>query len=52
MTKKTWMFGTRMTATVVEIRPGGTVRLGFQAPKEVGIWREELVPSVEGEVDG
>ena len=29
--------------TVVEIR-GDQIRLGIEAPREVAVWREELVP--------
>jgi carbon storage regulator len=30
--------------TIVEIR-GNQIRLGIEAPKEVAVWREELVAS-------
>ena len=39
----------RIKITVVRIR-GDKIRLGIEAPKEVAIWREELVASVESEV--
>jgi len=34
----------QIKVTVVEIR-GNQIRLGIEAPKEVAVWREELVPS-------
>jgi carbon storage regulator len=30
--------------TVLEIR-GNQVRLGIEAPKDVSVWREEIIPS-------
>jgi carbon storage regulator len=35
--------------TIVEIR-GDKIRLGIEAPKEVAVWREELVASAEREL--
>ncbi len=32
----------RIKVTIVEIR-GDRIKLGIEAPKEVGVWREELV---------
>jgi carbon storage regulator len=32
----------RITVTVVEIR-GGQIRLGVEAPKEIPVWREEVL---------
>lgn len=32
-----------VTVTVVDVR-GDKVRLGFEAPKDVSIWRSELLP--------
>jgi carbon storage regulator len=37
----------RIVVTIVEIR-GGKIRLGIEAPKEVPVWREELVASPNG----
>ena len=34
----------QIKVTVVEIR-GDKIRLGIEAPKEVAVWREELVAS-------
>jgi carbon storage regulator len=34
----------RIKVTVVEIK-GGKIKLGIEAPKEVGVWREEIVTS-------
>ena len=38
------VIGGRIKVTVVEIR-GDKIRLGIEAPKEVSVWREELVAS-------
>lgn len=35
------VIGDEITVTIVEIR-GDKVRLGFEAPAEIGIWRHEL----------
>jgi carbon storage regulator len=32
----------RITVTVIEVR-GGQVRLGIEAPKDIPVWREEVV---------
>ena len=34
----------RIKVTIVEIR-GDKIRLGIEAPKEIPVWREELVAS-------
>ena len=34
--------GTRITVMVVDVR-GSKVRIGFDAPKEIGIYRRELM---------
>ena len=34
----------QIKVTVVEIR-GDKIRLGIEAPRDVGVWREELVAS-------
>jgi carbon storage regulator len=36
----------RITVTVLEIR-GGRIRLGVEAPKEVPVWREEVLATKE-----
>jgi carbon storage regulator len=36
----------QIKVTVVEIK-GDKIRLGFEAPREVSVWREELVASVK-----
>jgi carbon storage regulator len=36
----------RTTITVVEVR-GNKVRLGFDAPKDIAIWRNEIDPNLE-----
>jgi carbon storage regulator len=33
---------------VLDIESGGTVRLGFEAPPEVEIWRDELEKEIYG----
>ncbi len=38
------VIGGRIKITVVEIR-GQQIRLGIEAPKDVAVWREELVVS-------
>jgi carbon storage regulator len=38
------VIGGQIRVTVVEIR-GHQIRLGIEAPKEVAVWREELVAS-------
>ena len=38
------VIGGRIKVTIVEIR-GNQIRLGIEAPKEVAVWREELVAS-------
>lgn len=35
-----------ITITVVRIK-GDQVRIGIEAPREVGIWRQELLPKQE-----
>lgn len=35
------IIGSDIKVTVVEIR-GSKVRLGFEAPKDVSVWREEI----------
>jgi len=39
----------RIKITVVEIR-GQQIRIGIEAPKEVAVWRQELVASAEMEL--
>lgn len=39
----------QIKVTIVEIR-GDKIRLGIEAPKEVAVWREELVASAEREL--
>jgi carbon storage regulator len=40
------VIGDRITVTVLEIR-GGQVRLGVEAPKEVAVWRKEVLAKKE-----
>ena len=36
----------KITVTVIEIR-GGQIRLGVEAPREIPVWREEVVAKKE-----
>ncbi len=40
--------GTTLSLKVVEIR-GDKVRIGFDAPKDVSIWRKEVAEAIERE---
>jgi carbon storage regulator len=42
------VIGDNIRLTVVEIR-GNQVRLGFTAPRDVSIWREEVCQKIEDE---
>lgn len=41
------MIGDDIVVKVLSITRGGTVRLGVQAPANVGVYREELVEQVK-----
>jgi carbon storage regulator len=36
--------GDNITLTLIEVGSGGKVRLAIEAPRDVPIWREELLP--------
>ena len=40
----------RIKITVVEIR-GNKIRLGIEAPRDVAVWREELVVAASNELE-
>ncbi len=38
------MIGGGIVITIVEVRPNGKVKVGVEAPKELRVLREELLP--------
>ena len=46
---ETVMIGDDITVTVLGIQ-GGQVRLGFNAPKDVDVHREEIYVKLQGEI--
>lgn len=43
------IIGEDIIVTIVEVRPGGKVRVGIEAPKDVRIDREEVRRAIERE---
>lgn len=37
------VIGDSITVGIVDVRPGGKVKIGVRAPKEVPVWRSELL---------
>ena len=43
------LIGDDIVVTIVDVRPGGKVRIGIEAPKDVRIDREEVREAIERE---
>ncbi len=47
---QTIRIGDEVVIKIIEVK-GGTVRIGIEAPEDVGILRGELIPGVEARVE-
>jgi carbon storage regulator CsrA len=44
--------GVQVRVQVVEVRHDGRVKLGVEAPREVGVWRQERLPMTDARRQG
>ncbi|MAD44036.1 MAG: carbon storage regulator [Oceanospirillaceae bacterium] len=50
MVGNTILISKDVSVTVLSVRHRSTVRLGFEAPKEIPIWREEIYNKIQEEL--